>query len=486
MAFVKGTIANLCKQMEKDGAAEGGANRPASNASDPDLKEVHVITTARQSVQAEEAEFEEAMLKSDREASEITQRIQSLEVACASHLGHNLVEGAFQSSLAKHGHTLEAACADEMDKRAALNYFKTKNEIKSPAQYPEDRLFHFSLLILFIALETGVNAFFYEGSAGLLGGAIVALAVSVINMGIAVVLGALFRYSNLPDVKNKILGYGSLVVFLFTGIVLNLIFSTFRIQYQLVQIRVIEEGLPEASTTMLVTALRTAVVDAFSVFHLNFPPIDFMSFTLFFVGFGCSVIAFWKGYTFDDKYPGHGDIDRAHKKSEKVYKEAKELAFSDAMNEVRKMEAEVETLRNQIVTEQRNASALKAQAKSALATLTSTVKTIQGELTLVLEAYRAANRANRATTPPPYFANIPNVLPDDDGTTKCEQVIAQIDVVEAEAKALADSRAKELGDRLNQIRQQINILAAQEFQKQMNDIQIRAQNSMSIRGQVGN
>lgn len=486
MAFSTGTIANTCKQMEKEGASEGGLNRPDSNASAPDLNEVKAITTAKQCIASEEASFADALVAAEHQSSEISQRIESLEASCASHLGHDLVESAFRSSLAKNEHDLVSACASEMEARAALNGFKSRNSIKDPAKYPDDRLFHFSLLILFVAIETGVNAFFYEGSTGLLGGAMVALAVSLVNMGIAAVLGALFRYSNLPNLKYKLVGYGSLVIFFLTGFVLNLIFSTFRIQYQLVQLRVIDEGLPEPSTVMLVGALRTAVIDAFSVFQLNFPTIDFMSFTMFFVGFGCSVIAFWKGYTFDDKHPGYGDIDRAHKAAEKKFRDAKDRTFAEAEAEVRKMANDVEQLRDQIVAEQRNASALKAQAQSAHATFTGTVNAIQAELNLVIETYRAANRATRATSAPAYFSTLPNVLPADDGGPRCEVLLAKIESVATKAKSLAESRATVLGDRLVQIRQKINELVEQEFHKQIDAVHKRAEVSIASRGQLGN
>ncbi|MBM3496050.1 MAG: hypothetical protein FJX72_17275 [Armatimonadetes bacterium] len=471
--------------MEKEGASEGGSNRPDSNASVPDLNEVKAITAARQAVEAEKASFSDSLVAAERQHSEIRQRIDSLDASCQSHLGHDLIEGAFRSSLAKHDHALVSACAAEMEARAALNAFRVRNEIRDPAKYPEDRLFHFSLLILFIAIETGVNAFFYEGSSGLLGGAFIAFAVSVVNMGIAAILGALFRYSNLPELKHKLVGYGALLGFVLTGFVLNLIFSTFRIQHQILQVRIIEEGLPEPTTAMLVGALRTAVVDAFSVFQLNFPAIDFMSFTLFFVGFGCSVIAFWKGYTFDDRHPGHGDMDRRHKAAEKAFADARAVAFEDAHAGVRQMADEVQRLRDSIVSEQRAAAALKAQAQSAHATLCAAVSSIQGELDLVIETYRAANRATRATFAPQYFSEKPSVLPEDDGSKRLSALSSRIEEVAALAKALADTRASTLGDRLQQIRQKINELVEKEFQKQMDDARIRAQNSISSRGQSG-
>jgi len=485
MAFVTGSISGLCKQMERDGASEGGFNRPDSSALTPDLNEVKATTMARQAVETESALFSSSLVTAERQCNEIRQRIDSIDASCQSHLGHDLVESAFRSSLAKHDHVLVTTCAAEMEARAALNAFRARNEIRGPAKYPEDRLFHFSLLILFIVIETGVNAFFYESSSGLLGGAFIAFAVSVVNMGVAAILGALFRYSNLPELKNKLVGYGALLGFVLSGFVLNLIFSTFRIQHQILQAHLIEENLPEPTTAMLVGTLHTAVADAFSVFQLNFPAIDFMSFTLFFVGFGCSIIAFWKGYTFDDRHPGYGDIDRHHKAAEKAFSDAKAVAFEDAHASAHQMADNVEHLRDSIVSEQRAAAALKAQVRSAHVTLCTTAASIQGELDLVIKTYRATNRATRSTSAPQYFSEKPSVLPDDDGSDQLSALSSRIDEVAAMAKALADTHANTLGDRLQHIHQTINELFVLEFQKQMDAICIRAQNTISSRGQSG-
>jgi hypothetical protein len=484
MAFKAGTISSLCDQLAREGATEGSVNRPDANAASPDLHEVQLITTAKQFISAEEALFADSLVDADRESREITQRIEALDVSCSSHLNHDLVESAFRSSLATNEHELVSSCAAEMEARAALNGFKAKHGIKEPARYPSDRLFHFSLLILFVALETGINAFFYEGSSGLLGGAIIALSVAAVNMGIAAWLGAFFRYSNLPDTKSKLIGYGSMSVFLLTGLFLNLIFATFRIQYQLVQQKAINDGLQEPSTVMMVEAFKNSVVDAFAVFQFNFPSIDFMSLILFFVGIGCSVIAFWKGYTYDDKHPGYGDIDRTHKAVENAFTLAKDRTFKEAEATVRQLADEVENLRNQIVTEQRNVSALKAKAQSSQTSFVNASTVIQSELNLVIETYRAANRATRATTAPAYFSELPNVITSN-GADRLMALLINIDKTGQMAKTLADTRASVLGDSIVRIRQQINGLVENEFHKQIESVRQRAEKTIAARGQLG-
>jgi hypothetical protein len=113
------------------------------------------------------------------------------------------------------------------------------------------------------------------------------------------------------------------------------------------------------------------------------------------------------------------------------------------------------------------------------------MKTIQGELDLVIETYRAANRATRATTAPAYFSATPSVLPNDDGNSRLQDILATIEETRLKAQALADTRASILGDRIVRIRQQINDLVEKEFHKQIEGVRQRAETNMASRGQLG-
>jgi hypothetical protein len=481
MAFTAGSIAGLCGEFQKIGAEEGGANLPDSKSSAPSIHEIRAITMAKQAVISVEAGLTNSLVSAEEQCSEIEQRVASLGDDCNSHSSHDLVESAFRAVLAKRDHALVSACADEMSARAALNGFRSRNGIKDLASYPADRFFHFSLLILFVVIETGANAFFYEGSTGILGGAFIALSVSVVNMGVAALLGGLFCYGNLPDRKYKFIGYASLGAFLIAGVVMNLIFSTFRMQYQLLQNQIIDMNLSEASTTQLAASFKAAVADAFGVFALHLPTIDIMSFILFFIGLGCSVIGFWKGYTFDDKYPGHGESDRLHKAIDKKFVEEKDNIFEEAVASVTRTAQEVESLRARILFEQRQAIALKAQVTASKTNFASTLKTIQGELNLILETYRSANQATRTTTAPGYFHEPISVIPASDGSERVDPLLLKIEAATTQAKALAEMYGNVLGERLLRIQQQTNALVEVEFQKYLVAVKQRAETLISSR-----
>lgn len=483
MAYSSGSISSLLKKLEKLGVKEGGELRPDSASEVPDLNEITVIHQAKHFVEVEETIRTDSFVDAEKKLSEIEQKLESIEATCNSNLDHDLLEGAFQSALSEEENLLVSTCAKEMESRAALNSFKTRNQISDPAHYPPDQLFHFSMLIMFVVIETVVNAFFYQGSSGLLGGAVVALAISVVNMTLAAALGSTYRYANLPELKDKVTGYAGIIAFIILAFVLNLIFSTFRVQYEIVQQQVIQDNLTEPSTAMLVVAFKTAVGDAFRVFILEFPDIDVMSFVLFFVGVLCSCLAFWKGYTQDDKYPGYGAMDRRHKAAEKIFNDAKERAFQAAVTKVHQIAKEVEDLRSSLVTSQRNSHALKAQIQAAQSSFDGSVRKIQGELNLVIEAYRGANRATRTTPAPRYFESTPNITPSENNE-RLNKLISCVDDLSIKSKGIADNKLTLLSDKLQIIRSRIHTLVKEEFQKYLQTITQNATIALRTQGQV--
>ena len=471
MDFVNGSISKLSDEYQKLGASEGSGNRPPSQSVSLDLNEVNLVTKAKKFITGQEALFSDELMLCDKKISEIEHSLESLTLAADSALSNDLVESSFRSALAKHDHELVDALAKEMVSRATLKGYKSKHSISQQAKYPEDRLFHFSLLVLFVAIETGVNAFFFEGSSGLIGGAMIALAVSVVNMGVAATLGSFFRYVNLSDTKSKVVGYLSLTVFLSLGVVLNLIFSTFRFQYQLL---VSNLDIAEPTLLQLASTFKEAVFDAFGVFALHFPTADFNSLILFFIGFLCSALAFWKGYTVDDKYPGHGELDRLHKASEKTFSLAKDIAVQEAINNVTNAAKEIERIRNSILDEQRNVNSLNVQTQASQTKYSAKVKIVQDELNFVIETYRSTNSATRASARPVYFDTQIIVLPPTDGSERISPIIKKIDLTGVKAKNIVDKQVKILGERLAEIHQKTNELVQKALPAHLSELKDRA------------
>jgi len=477
MSYKEGAIKKISSDMEKKGASEGSALRPASDAPSPDLNETKVMHLAADLINDQLAKRANSFVDIDKKLNETSQKINDLEAASNSLVDDQLVKGAFHSELSKYEHDLINTCSKELETRAALNGFKVKNGIQESAHYPDDLLFHFSLLILAVALETAFNAFFYQGANGLLGGAVVAFGVSMVNMSVAAICGAFARYINIEDSAEKIKGYASIIIFAILAIVLNLIFSTFRVQYDLLQNEVVNQGLVEPTTEMLVKAFKVAVLDAFGVFLFHFPTIDFMSLILFFVGLFCSFMAFWKGYTHDDKHPGYGKCDRLHNAARSTYQNFKSDALKAATKKIEEIVSEIEDIRKNIISIHRSMHAIKAELQGIQSKTEACILNIQGELNLVINSYRGANKATRATPPPKYFDYLPQIEYTKDNSAY-DLLLTKAEEITEAARKISDERIGVLDQKLHLIKGELNTLIQSEFQRFINEITEKTNESL--------
>lgn len=465
--FTPGTIAGRVAELRKLGAREGGLSRPSQDSTAPDSNESEVISIAQSYVAAETTAYSDALAIATKRLADAELETETISADCRSAESTDLIESVFGSTLAKHQYKLIDKSAAELKSRAALQAFRYRNSIEDAARYPEDKLLHFAWLIVFVAIETAVNAFFYEGAAGLLGGAVVAFGVAAVNMGIALLFGIWFRYSHLPGLKNKLAGYSSLACFVLLAVAMNLIFSTFRVQYGLVE--------DTANWLAVRQAFILAVKEAFGVFALQLPGIDFNSFILFFIGLGCSGIAFYKGYTIDDRYPGHGEADREHKVAALDLDSARELLRLDVQNELGRRIAQIEALKSRVIAHPREIFAIKVQAQHAQSGYVATTKIIQSELNLAIDAYRGSNRATATVRRPDYFDKPIDLLTGIDYVSELELLLKRIEDASGKAKALADTYTQQIGERVLASHKASQSLLANEFNKHLEEIDRAAQ-----------
>lgn len=222
-------------------------------------------------------------------------------------------------------------------------------------------------------------------------------------MGISLWLGNGFRYHNLPGGKNQFIGWCSIIAFMCMALSMNLIFATFRVQYG----QITDSG----NWQQLRQAFFIAVQEAFGVFLLRFPDIDFNSFILFFIGLGCSGFAFYKGYTIDDKYPGHGELDREFKTAEQSLLALQKRTHEESSANLNQKIAEIQALRTSLIQLVPTLNAIWAKAERSYAIFATNIAAIQGELDLVSNAYRGANRDTRTVPAPGYFGYPISVTP---------------------------------------------------------------------------
>ena len=186
---------------------------------------------------------------------------------------------------------------EHVDKVKDLREFRAKNEInRHQAVYPESAILFFAFLLMALVIEGVTNASFFPSGLGLFGGFGIAFLVSLGNVVICFLAGRLF----LPEINHK-RGHRK-----FIGLALFLLTLVFIF------------GLHSSVALYREIKLQNPDSDDW-VAALSFNPTGLQtmeSLLLIAIGFSISVFAIWKGYTFDDPYPGFGPLYRSWKKKD--------------------------------------------------------------------------------------------------------------------------------------------------------------------------
>jgi hypothetical protein len=274
------------------GAAEDGAqNIPAATSEDLALAEQEVIND----ISAER----------DRCASELASQLRAYRDGLSTLQTGMDIAGMRQSAgeAATRFHEIRARWSGDIRELRAMavartaefTAFQQKHRLARLPRLPKRRRLSFALLFVFILGESLLNGLFFQTGSdlGLVGGVGLAFGLSAINIITGFLNGRVF----LPfkNSVNWLLAALSMVAFL--GLEAGLVvFNGFVAHYR---------DLYEVSGDALqVQVAWSALADT---------PLGLRSITswmLFAAGVFFSGLATWKGYEFDDPYPGYGAMER--------------------------------------------------------------------------------------------------------------------------------------------------------------------------------
>lgn len=461
-----GELTSRLDDMVQKGRAEAAAHRPPSEATKMDQHEAAVQTEAERWAASENQILSSIVTNASRSAAEIQQKALELEGRIEQFLADSSLDSAVAADMAEDRHALVQCTEARMRAEVDWRHFRVQNRITEQAVYPESRVWHFAIIILLSFLETCMNAFFYENAQGLLGGFAVAAGVAVVNMAGALVLGIGFRYKNLRASDKRALGWACLAVFIVLTIYCNALFAAFRGEYQ---------QLADPTDPRQIRAAFTLATEAASrvfIFNMHFP--DLMSFILFGLGLLLSSFAFYKGYTIDDKFPGYGAKDRAVKaaraaeqvKQEAVRQRVKEL-LQNRRHQLQALIHEPAQLVNAV-------GARAADLQHATSAYATQQDAVQRDFALLLRTYRDANIAIRATEPPVYFRNVPDLRmpPNQAAIASAAQSLVS---VQESVRQLRDKHQAALNAKLNELQRDTATLLNQAFAKFLEGVEADAE-----------
>ena len=294
---------------------------------------------------------------------------------------------------------LKQECASE---RAAYAAFKANHKLERNAA-GDDRLVQVVWAAVVVVLESIANAYFYMpiSDLGLLGGFFTALFVSVANVACAFLGGALgLRYLSHIEPAKKFAGLVALLVCICICALVVALSALFR-------------GHADAmSTKELDTAMLTATAWKAAVHSLiNLDVLGLLlslnSFLLTFVGVLCAVIGFWKGWEFDDPYPGFGAAHRRKEKAQEAYDDARieedERQREWQQNHQKKLRKESDKLVRSKAKMEAACAGFREVIDSTQNLASDTAKLAKA----LLSVYRQKNSEIRAANPPAYFEDYP-------------------------------------------------------------------------------
>ena len=400
------------EKASKLGFTEGAKGLPAPDAKDPDLNESMFYAKAVSQLNKTGETITPKITAQGKRVAEVGSKLESVRAVIDSLHNRTSLEAQINGRLQQSLGAMVVAKKNQLLREAELNAFKLGNNLYHPASYPTDMAKHMSWVVITLAIETIVNAAFFAGANSLIFGALVAFAVSVVNLGIAFIGGIFFRGKNSVHTTIKFQGWliFSMAWILLGGI--NLLTACVRSASAALLAKEIGEDPIAAIFSTPTRAFDLAIDNIAGILQGHFPFSDLSGLILLFVGLLAAVIGMWKGYAADDAYPNYGALTRSSVEADKTYSALELSLQSDAqtvadnpIKEIVDSRQTINSLKQQIGTIRKDATDLRNDWQQRVAQLTH-------EFESIVDVYRKSVKAVKPNPPPAYFDE-PVTLPEN-------------------------------------------------------------------------
>ena len=372
-----GVIAGKLR-VDQRGAERGLENIPSTQAPGLDEVEQEIVNEVK-SIRDKglDACDEYAQVYSQR-----TQRMGTNNAVMQIQNQCNTTVNDFHAEVIRYKYDLENALIIYQQTKISFQQFRNDNRIKDPPHDENGFPRWFAISLLIVALESVLNGVFLAKAheMGLVGGIGIALAISVVNVGLASLAGLVTRNFNHVRVWRKVVGTLSFVGAVSLALMFNFVVAHFR----------------DAMTAAVWDQAAGRAVERAIALQL---PESIDAWLLALLGLLAAALAGWKTYSADHPYPGYGRISRKVKESYENYDEKRDNAIT-------------------ILTERRDdfnerlsnanagmSDALRAKHEYAflLKKRESFLQQCDDTVNGLLTRYRGANQAKRTQLPPEHF-----------------------------------------------------------------------------------
>ena len=368
-------------RLEVRGLENGRAGYPDSDAAEIDPVEREVVTaveTIRKQGLANAAEHERVYRERIVAGGAIGAGIQQVA---------NGTEIDFQKEVNARCNQLNIARDDLHRGEADVVQFKHDNNLNRAA-YETGGLWKWATICtVIVLLESIMNGFFFAEAnvAGLAGGTITALVISIVNVGTASLTGHAYRQKNHVKFLRSFAGWISLIIGAGLAAFINFLVGHFR----------------DLTATIPWDEAAGAAYERVVAGHMQMQSLDAWLLT----GFGLLIAAFagWKAYGAVDPYPGYSRVSDNFVQKRREWQDLKEETL-DTLKETRdKAAADLEYECDKI----RGDFDAAENARTGLLALIGRRRDFLRECDRVaddlLAVYRDANRKARTAPEPAYF-----------------------------------------------------------------------------------
>jgi hypothetical protein len=367
----------------------------------------HFIGLVRQ--RKESCEVSLARLQLDRKATAAKIDVEQTKDSFARLL--TAIEPGLEKLKSDHSAALYQAKENEARALKHLRWFQQRHGLHyRAAAYPKSQVYHFAIVAALALVEwLSLATFYAEGSDfGLLGGVLIAMALSIVNISLAILSGSLLRYVNHQSPRRKRLALAA-VAFLSACFVL----VTLAAAHYRVATNDIAQSQPTVSTQGAGSLPPRIASDldqwraarlAWQRFASNpFGFEDVFSWILVVLALIFGIFAAYKGYRVDDPYPGYGELDRELNARRAVY-EAVKAEYYRVIDRVfdRTLQEQAHLL-SEVKSNVEYYQQLVSRSDDQCRTFAHDAAEIQDACNIVLKRYRQTNLRVRVSAAPMYF-----------------------------------------------------------------------------------
>ncbi len=406
-------IARRALDVDQKAAAAGRRDNPKTLSASLDVTESEICAhfTALARERRESCEVRLARLQLDRKATAAKIDVKQTRDSFARLL--TPVEPSLEKLRSDHNAALYQAKENEARAHKHLRWFQQKHGLHyRAASYPTSQLYHFAIVAALALVEwVSLAAFYAEGSDfGLLGGVLIAMTLSIVNISLAILAGSLLRYVNHRSGRRKALALTG-VAFLSTCFLL----VTLAAAHYRVATNDIAQAQPEVSAPGGASPPPQVAADfdqwraarlAWRRFARN--PVGFddvFSWILVVLAGIFGIFATYKGYRFDDAYPGYGELDRELDARRTLY-EAKKAEYCRLVDQVfDRILGEQARLLADVKANIEYYQQLVSKSDDERRAFVHEAAEIQDACNILLKRYRQANARARTSPAPFYFNN---------------------------------------------------------------------------------